>query len=279
MKAKCRQSGLSLIEMTLVVASVALLTALSIPAARTLFNSLATSGDTKALISASLASARAIAAKEQRYAGIRFQTDLKGNQYIIFIVQDPALGAYFFRAVEGLQPIKLPGDIGVMDLNVRTDHRPNRWGAENTTYRVLNVVDLDDANPANIGFDGRNIYITDTTSFSIVFAPSGKLVIHEVRVRNREGDYQPDNQLGNQDKFSMDDIFNSPPNMANFNLGMFYQDDYAELGLGAEFGRSSFVIYDKTEFGVVSNNIRYNYLMRLNPVYINPYTGTIINSP
>jgi len=259
----------------------AVLTVLSLPAARSFFGSLATSGNTRGLISSALASARAIAAKEQRYAGIRFQQDLKGNQYIIFIIQDPALGAYFFRAVKGIEPIKLPDNIGVTDLSVRKDHRTDPQGAESTDYEQIQAGYLDDSNPANIDSDGRNIYITDTTTFSIVFAPSGKLVIHEVRVRNREGDYRPDNSLNDPVYFSMDDIFNSPENIANFNLGMFYQDDYAHLGLGKEFSRSSFVIYNKTDFNGTNNaQQRYDYLMKLNlkPVFINPYTGTIINS-
>jgi len=30
----------------------------------------------------------------------------------------------------------------------------------------------------------------------------------------------------------MDSIFNSPDNITNYGVGMFIQDDYAELGLG-----------------------------------------------
>ena len=108
MKPKCRQSGVTLTEMTVVIAVVALLTVFGLPAIRAFFSSFETQGGTKAMISAALSSARAIAAKEQHYAGIRFQEDLYGHQYIIFIIQDPAIGAYFFRAVEGLESIKLP---------------------------------------------------------------------------------------------------------------------------------------------------------------------------
>lgn len=231
------------------------------------------------MISAALASARAIAAKEQRYAGIRFQQDLKGHQYIIFIIyEEPAkmdnmtMG---FRAVKGIEPIKLPDSVGVMDLMVRTDQRADRYGAGNTEYEPLKVEDLDDADVSNLdpyGY-GTNIYITDTTSFSIVFSPSGKLVIHDVRVRNKDGDYRP---LNLDD--SMDHIFNSPDNIGN-NVGMFIQDDYAELGLGAEPSRSKFIIYDKSEFENMDENERWNYLQELSDrqmIHINAYTGTII---
>ena len=112
MKAKSRQSGLTLMEMTVVMAVVAMLTVFGLPAVRTLLNSFESQAGARAMISASLASARAIAAKEQRYAGVRFQNryqqDNKGCQYMIFIVQDPSILAWGFRAVGGINPIKLP---------------------------------------------------------------------------------------------------------------------------------------------------------------------------
>jgi hypothetical protein len=95
-------------------------------------------------------------------------------------------------------------------------------------------------------------------------------------VRNQDGIYQPDNT--NPSKISMDAVFNSPVNIETRNVGMFIQDDYAELGLGAELSRSSFVIYDKAQFDKMDAAGRYNYLKSLEVVYINPYTGTIINN-
>lgn len=273
MEAKKRQSALTLTEMMVVILTVAMLTTLSLPAIRSFFKAMVLSSGTESMISAALASARAIAAKEQRYAGIRFQNDLDRNQYAIFIVQDPNMGAYFFRAVENLEPIKLPENIGLIDLNVRTDHRTSRFGAENPSARTLVANDLDDTNPANIGPDGKNKYVTDAKTFSIAFSPSGKLLVHIVRTRNRDGDYQPVNPSE-----SMDDIFNSPINIINNNIGMFVQDDYAELGLGAEFGRTNFVIYEKDKFFNMSAIEKFNYVMNLRRIHINPYTGTIINS-
>jgi hypothetical protein len=131
-------------------------------------------------------------------------------------------------------------------------------------------------NPQNFGPDQNNRYITDTSSFSIVFSPSGKLIIRDVRVRNRDGIYQPDNGMTN--KVSMDSIFNSPQNITTYEVGKFIQDDYAELGLGAESSRNSFVIYDKLRFNKLDAIGRFNYLSSLEPVYINPYTGTIIST-
>jgi prepilin-type N-terminal cleavage/methylation domain-containing protein len=270
--------GLTLMEMTVVVAIVALLAVFGLPAIRAFVNSLESKGPAEAMISAALSSARAIAVKEQRYAGIRFQEayDPKGPldaaQYMIFIKnetnRDLSGGnlANGFRAVEGIEPIKLPDAVGVMDLRVRTNTAPATPGndtAKDTTDQPIQ--------PTDFGVPAR---ITDTTSFSIIFSPSGKLVIHEVRVRNRDG-----KTTGTETTtVSQDDVFNTLTKITNPTdpHGMFVQDDYSELGLGAEFSRNSFVIYDRVKFATMDNTARFNYLQSLNTIYINPYTGTII---
>jgi len=213
------------------------------------------------MISAALASARAIAASRQHYAGIRFQNryqeDNKGCQYMIFIVQDPEILAWGFRAVEGLEPIKLPNSVGVMDLR----HRTNYSNPKDPTDTPINY-DYEIDEPKEV---------TDTTAFSIIFSPSGKLVIHDVRVRNRDG---------KTTDTSNDDIFNTESNVTDTlnPIGMFIQDDYADLGLGQEPSRKSFIVYDKTRFDEVDKNRRYSdYLSGLEVIYINPYTGTMIN--
>lgn len=230
-------------EMTVVIATVALLVAFGLPAVRALLSSFESRAGTRAMISATLASARAIAARQQHYAGIRFQNryqqDNKGCQYMIFIVHDfDKTGlANGFRAVEGIQPIKLPETVGVMEV---VD--------ENTD------IDNDDK-------------LRDKTAFSIIFSPSGKLVIHDVRVRNRDGKTNND---------SRDDTFNTEDNVRD-GIGMFRQDDYPLLRLRQEPSRSRFVIYDKTQFDEVNENRRYSdYLKDLDVVRINPYTGRII---
>lgn len=281
MKTKSRQSGLTLVEMTTVVAIVALLTAFALPVIRTFFDSLGSAGSVKGMISAALASARAIAAKDQRYAGVRFQKayheDDQDSQYMILIVNEEPrkMGnlTIGFRAIEGIQPIKLPGSIGVMDLIVRTNHGASPAAAQSTSDRLIAIGDLDDTNPVNLDPSGRNIYVTDTTAFSIIFSPTGKMVLHDVRTRNRDGDFRPVN-LNN----SMDDVFNSPVNIETNNTGMFVQDDYAHLGLGGESSRNRFVIYDKIEFDKMNGNTRYSYLYSLDVIYINPYTGTIVSA-
>lgn len=278
MKAKLGKRGVTLTEMTVVVAVVALLAAFGLPAVRAFLHSFESSGNTRAMISAAMASARAIAAKEQRYAGIRFQKaynpddPLSASQYMVFIVHDvEGTGlAVGFRAVAGLEPIKLPDSVGVMDLLVRTTHAD----PEVTDDELIMPIYLDDANPLNRDPDGENKYVTDMCSFSIVFSPAGKMVTHEVRVRNRDGYLRPVN-LNDSD----DDIFNSPVNIVSNNRGMFVQDDYAERGLGAELSRNSFVIYDTAYFDKLDSVARFDYLINsLKPIYVNRYTGTIISA-
>jgi len=150
MKARYRQSGLSLMEMAVIIATIALLVGLGLPAVRALIKSFETAGGARGVISAALSSARTIALKNQKYAGIRFQNrdqaDGKGAQYMTFIIQDPNLyagqykAAYGFRAVQGIKPVKLPETVGVMEA------------------------------------------VEGKTTFSVIFSATGKLVIHDVQV-------------------------------------------------------------------------------------------------
>lgn len=262
--------------MTAVVAIMALLAALGLPAINALLNSFQTQSGAHNMISAALSSARAMSAKEQRYAGIRFQQDSDGNQYMIFIVHDFEKTGLSpgFRAIEGIKPIKLPDTTLAMDLRVRTKRGANWTDAADTQDQPLTTAHLDDTNPINVGADGKNISVTDTSTFSIIFSPAGKLVVHDVRVRNRDGIYRPDNSVAAT--VSNDDLFNSPQNIANLKVGMFVQDDYPELGLGAEPSRNRFVICDKARFNQLNAQGRFDYLNGLEQVYINAYTGRII---
>jgi type II secretory pathway pseudopilin PulG len=236
--------------MVVVVSIVAVFTVLGLPAIRAFIRSVESGSSARAMISAALSSGRAIAAKEQHYAGVRFQNryqqDGKGCQYMIFIVNDTTIGPgkagnLACRAVDGLEPIKLPDSVGVMDLRI------------NKTVEIDSDSKID--TPAEVN---------DTTTFSIIFSPSGKLVIHELWVRNRDGD------TGNNSK---DDIFNTEINIRDNKVGMFVQDENGDI----EPSRNSFIIYDKTVFEKLNPNSRYeDYLRDLEVIYINPYTGTMI---
>ena len=274
------RAGLTLIEMTLVIATIALLVGFGLPAVRALIHSFETQDGTRSMISAALSSARAMAIKNQRYTGLRFQKKCISNdpdnplarvaeapQYMIFIVHEEPrkMGGLTigFRAMEGLEPTKLPDTIGVIDLSQITDD-----------------ADIDE-----------DVELMDATTFSIIFSPSGKLVVHDVRVRNRDGIYQPEYAGDDRDNddSSLDDVFNSVENVipadgASANrVGAFLQDDYPELGLDRQASRTRFVIYEnqKLRAGFKEKNAWLDYLSLLPDeavVYVSPYTGTLISS-
>ncbi len=280
------KSGLTLTEMTVVIAVIVLLVSLGLPAVRAFFNSFESGSSAMSTISAALASARAIAAKNQRYAGIRFQNTcrtqnlLEASQYMIFIMQDPDMMAHGFRAVQGIKAIKLPDSIGVMDLTIVTNR--NIINPTNSVEMRLDAPTLTDQQRDGLIDEDREL--TDTTTFSIIFSPSGKLIIHGIRVRNKDG--YPDTAANT--RISNDDVFNKKAQV-DTGIGLFYQDDYfsasgssyPDLGLGPEQSRSSFVIFDKCKLmqAYKKRKAWTDCLVKLigQVIYINPYTGTIIS--
>ncbi|HPS55401.1 MAG TPA: prepilin-type N-terminal cleavage/methylation domain-containing protein [Sedimentisphaerales bacterium] len=294
MKIKTKQSGFTLMEMVAVVAAVAILTLLSLPAARSLRKSFVNEGAAQGLINSALASARAMAAEKGCFVGVRFQTAYKFNgnasglgsentffahdvlnaeQYMIFIMHDRKKGNdlnYLFTAVEDSKPIKLPDNFGVMDMRISDDDDDETAGDE----------------PVNSdGMIDEDKKLQDATTFSIIFSPSGKLVIQEVRCRNKKGEYKTGDD-------SLDEIFNKDKYVKAVdvngeyvkNRAMFFQDDYAlYMGLGQEYSRRKFVIYERDKFNpVYKNKTAYeDYLKDLwetKQIYVNPYTGQLIKN-
>jgi hypothetical protein len=294
-----KTTGLTLIEMTLVIGTIVLLVGFAVPAVRSLTHSFQSEGAVKSMIDAALSSARAMAMTRQRYVGVRFQKlctsddpadPLKGvldaPQYMIFIMSEgpnfipPEGPATFlpreigFRAVDGLDPIKLPDTVGVMDFS------------QGTSPIAVGVMTL--------GLEGDD-ELVDATTFSIVFSPSGRLVVKDVRVRNREGVYQPRNDPGSPN-VSHDDVFNSAANICLYREGRFIQDDYSrfknlgssreteEFGLGEERSVTRFVIYDTATLRSFFNSgslpsrvIDYLWTLRRDKsVYVNSYTGHLL---
>lgn len=270
---------MSLLEEVLVVAIVAVVIFFALPSVKQLFNSLETPSGTKSLISSALASARAIASREQQYVGIRFQhawykdkpeeSPLKMPQYMIFIEYKPRgqngiTDQDIFTAVEGIEPIKLPENIGVMDLALTP--------SVDNTKPIVADDDID-----------TDLKLVDTTTFSIVFSPSGKLVVMTVQTRNR-------NNVANTNTIgaSEDDIINTE-NQVDSGVAMFLQDadpgstnpTYNTLDQNLESSRRAFIIYDRNILRDLPVNERYTkYLEGLKNnemIYINPYTGTFIN--
>ena len=271
-----RTTGLTLIEMTLVLGTVALMVGLAIPAVRSLVRSFQSEGGTISMVNAALSSARAMAVSRQRYVGVRFQkacvsTDpadpLKGlldaPQYMIFVVHEEMKNngdvADGFRAMDGLEPIKLPSMTGMMDLG-----------------RITGDGDIDELRE-----------LSDATTFSVVFAPSGRHIVHPVRVRNKDGVNRPQTGLVPPTP-SLDDTFNLADTICRTGRGRFIQDDYPrgdsllDLGLGEEPSCTSFVVYEqprlRTEYPKKTAWTLYLSSLAGKAYYVSPHTGDLIAS-
>ena len=239
------KKGFSIIELLVVMGIIAALVALAIPAISAMQKSYDSTG-AESMISTALATARTLAISHKpsaTYAGVRFQKmynkkdpQINAAQYMIIVINDEPKNMgnldEGFRAIEGYKPIKLPENIGVIDMMRRTSNTPTKTAPDtgNANERKLTGSDLDDSIPANLDPNGNNMNITDTSAFSIVFSPSGKLVIHDIRVRNKDGEFWPSDITGAGS--SDDQVFNSPENIIIYNTGQFVQDDYADFGLG-----------------------------------------------
>lgn len=158
MKPNCKKTGWTLTELLVVMAVMAILMGISVPAAKKLIESFEGSTGARSIIDAALSNARAIAVREQRYAGVRFQADLSGKQYLVFIIHDQQNTnlANGFRTVEGRKPMPLPKNIGVISEKYKT----------NTEL-----------------FDSAKY--TEAISCSVVFSPAGRFVIHDVRFKGK----------------------------------------------------------------------------------------------
>lgn len=255
MKIKTKQSGISLTEAVLAVAVIILLVSVSIPAYKAFDTAISSPAGVQSMVSAALSSARAIAAKNQKYAGIRFQQDKDGNQYMIPIIHDYdatdiAIG---YKAIDGKNPVKLPGDICIFDTKNNNNNEINSSG------------DIDDPSK-----------IDDLTKFSIIFSPSGNLVIKDIRALPGK----PDPTVPGKND---DNIFNYSSNTT-----VDYMFEADRSASDSELSRNSFLVINRKELNEIDLDQIWETLIE-DPqnlgqidnekvLYINPYTGTIINS-
>jgi Tfp pilus assembly protein FimT len=234
--------AMTLTELLVVMSVMVILMALSLPVAQKLAQSLGESTGTRDIISAAMSNARAIAIRDQKYAGVRFQQDSAGKQYVVLIIHDPNQTnlANGFYAIQGKKPMALPDDVGVITGDTYTDT-------------------LLDTQPE----------MTNATTFSVTFSPAGKFVTHPVRVRNKDG---------KTNDTSNDKVFNTQVNITN-GKAVFLQDDYPPPtgGLTEENSVSSFVIYNKKDLNKVTTDKRWSgYLSVLEKAFVNPYTGELV---
>lgn len=229
---------MTLTEMVLVIAAVAVMAALAVPAVDALLKGFESEGQTKAMISSALASARASAMKHRRYVGVRFQhsggpenaEDVYDNpQYMVSIIHDPSLSgsnnnAINFRALEGAQPKRLPATFAVVSHTVSGDGQ-----------------------------------LIDASTFSVVFSPSGRLVVLPLEVIQSS---------------QYDDIFTDTTTDITDGNALFYDD----RGLSSSDYNSvqGFYIYSRSRF----KNEGTSYMTELENdnrrYYVNPHLGRLI---
>jgi len=224
MKTKSKQFGLTLTEIIVVIAIIAMLVGLGVPAGRAFFNSFETEGGTKSVINGLLTSARTIAVKEQKYAGVRFQ-QANDTQYAIIIISeteipypqnltdpdDPLNYTVPFVALEGQRLMNLGRKLGVA--------------------------------PADSIIDSSDI------CGNIIFSPQGQLVRKWIMmyVNPRLKD-----EIYNDTKPALFDE-DTVPRLSNRAFGIYNVKDWENSGYSDEF------------------------FAELEPIYINRYTGMIIN--
>ena len=246
---------MTLTELLVVVAVMSILLGISVPTAQHLMKSFESSTSVRHLINAALSNARAIAVRNQAYAGVRFQEDVDGNTYMILIMNDAEATGLVngFRAVIGRNPMKLSEGVGVL---------ANAFSTSNTDAQNDALIDLP-------------VEWTNANTFSVVFSPAGKLVIHWVRVRNKDG---------KTDNSSNDTIFNIYDFVNDKYLGQFLQDDYPaplipanpDWGLAEEDSVQSFILYDKKEVKTNTATLWTDHFSKLKADHVNPYTGELI---
>jgi hypothetical protein len=237
--------AVTLTELLVMMAVMVILLAIAAPVAQKLAQSLGGSGGARNIIDAALTSARAIAVREGQYAGVRFQQDYTGRQYLVFIIhEEPAkMGgiADGFRAVEGRKPTALPEGLGTIAGGNYQDS------------------DLDTAPE-----------MTNATTFSVVFSSSGKFVIHSVRVRNKDGKIDTDSPP------SGDKVFNVKTQVDS-GKAILVQDDYSTLGLAEEKSVPSFIIYEQSKLAKAAANKRWSECLSKSVTeFVNPYTGELV---
>jgi len=260
-----RQYGLTLSEMLVVMAILAILFGVGLQTAKMIHASFESGANVRQVISAALANARALAMQEGTYAGVRFQADRTGRQYLILIRHDDAMTglANGFVAVENRRPTPLPKNVWALDTRISA-----RVATDPPSVRADKPIEV----PGNPAASDANLdeafELTDAMTFSVVFNKAGRLVVHDVRVRKRFWREYPERE---------DDLFNTQE-MVDQGRSRFIQDDYAALGLGQEPSRNCFYVVQRRAFEQVDAGRRWSGFLQFEAVrYVNPFSGEIVN--
>ena len=267
----------------MVVAIVVLLATLVMPAFTKMLQSNRES-TAKVMVRTLLARAQAHAVAHQKYAGVRFQFDSEGweigRQYMVLIEKADVSGNEYV-AVADEKTVALPEGIGVLSADVIDRNDFN--------YSDLNLDDSDLT--ANEG-DGEIFSLNGAVTLSIVFSPTGQLVIKDVVTMPRQpyfdvdGNYVFDSTINHADRVFLDS--------SNVDRALLFCDGYIWLNfedstsgfngtydpqpwLAAKESATGVYLFDVEAMAEVEPDFRYSqYVQDLEPLLVNRYTGGLI---
>ena len=264
----------TLTEMLVVMAIIGLLVGMSVPAYNSIMKSHRNTAS-KNLIRASLLRAKAHAAGTQRYTGIRFQfgpgaIDPAGDeaerkwlttkkQYLVLIEKVSNSTLYDFAAVADVKPSILPPGVVVMANNLDFDYDGD-----------VDVQDFDE-----------DIDLLDGTTFSIIFSPSGEMVVKTVQIVRRNDPSVVDAIFGDSADVDDEDRTSTDPPAS-----LLYFDDPSYMSESfwvsapwcqEESSMTGFVLF---EIGSVMDmawgeELR-QFITDAQPTLINAYTGSLL---
>jgi len=245
MRQKRKADAFTLVELLVVVAIIGIMLGLTMPS----FNSMMQSqraASAKTLIRTALTQAQIYASSQQKYAGLRFQSDADGRPYII-LIENTHDNTY--APIPNVRPVALPEGIGLISASIDLLAPASR-----DLY-----LDTSENDP---------ICLLGATTFTIIFSPTGQLVIKTPVVH-------PRNDL--DQTMNIEAVVDAGG--ARFYCDGWYKGiapikGYYCLSEDSTFG---LYIYEKEPMLAVDPDARYTeYVSRLKPVLINTYTGKLI---
>lgn len=261
---QARPAGFTLVELLTVMAIIAVMSLLVLPGFTRMISS-NKEGAALNLIRAALVEAQVHAAQTQKYAGIRFQFDKNGwaagRQYLVLIEN---ITGDEFRAAPNAKPTALPEGIGAIDYSMLVQYPVNQTQINNNNNNLSD----NDTNPYGL---------LGSTTFSILFSPTGQLVVKNIYItRWNEDDQVFNNQV----------LVESIPEKGKLPPPLLYYDNYWKLKDSApwcwyEPSAKGLYIFEVNKMLDVNAGSRWSDYIgtaEVEPVLINMYTGTIIRN-